>query len=1319
MYNRIAYIPPAINNRYHSAIQAQIKRFQPPPPIDSSDSEYYRNIASNIDSTDHDGDDDDDSDGLDEYLELHSRERPYHESLMEEMTIVAAHKQADGTWLPSITPDSPPILAPVRLSADGKVLGKFQRAFLEANGWSHSDGTIKNGWKYDEEADAWQRFCAACKTTNTNDVSFLNLCKQSHDGNIHWVHGPPSRCSTFGKCLPCSQNAPGSSSTSVAPNGSGPSSSTPALKFAGGIAPAHAQQASQPTSRPTRAARQPNQSQRKRSRANDGDAEDFSDADEDAAGPPSRRRRPADSADSSQAPSVPRGRKLHQPSFGSHLAAATGQASPPDTPVRREFTAADKQLFFPNTRNAWSNNFWQLDLPDAFAGIITITGLQGYQQQFEHGQVLKRMRDRIDEKVTGTFIADRPFLYAHALFTRGFPQLEPFINSLADNFMTVMDINQRQIVRANCVSVILAYWKPKPSKDPQKAANGFGTAIRCWVDYMDHMPGIIRQIRLKEASAPPDLYEDHKYLMKGKYVTLVMEAFASDFKRNRSGKQTTELGDKWGALKAMHLHLCLIAKLSNCFVTQDEAETIIGCEDKREHDSHVAIETSATKSSVRRKDMMDRDIHDNFERQILQHTTEDYEIRSRCYFLGRLLKKGNNQHPGAARDLCMHNLSHVSCGRGSELRSLNLIRLLSEPYEIRTNADGYMAETVMATKILVDGTKLASLLAEKGKNDKRYIIVAPHFDPLRDFEFSVGFMEYFEQHVQNRPEKARELQKGYSVIKNIKLFTAASVKSEMSSSAHSEAVKNMHLALGVAIMNKCLHIFRKIQPKKMSEAGVPTEPIERIGWLTGDNKNTKSAFHTAYFKEYPREVVQYSTGMWPHGNQDGEFIAPRFRAPEPSEALLSHFFPLWRVFEDKVKNPDDPIFRETVDEVEDHNEAIGLMDLDSDEELTAEVLEANAHHLKSGVVSLPALGRTLAHIRKSFLYGLASLFYHIAKCPIVSAAVTPDIVEAIKAGGGGVFDTDEWKDFYQNVFVEEEKYAAWKQQMSTAKRPNRHTATSPTATVVRLSDEQVASLQLGRLPQNLQDEISGLPDIIRQALEAALLPYKDQLHENTRALERVMATLISSDMDRNAPPADRAQSNLIANDDTQNNPRDAPQVEEPPPAAIPPKAEGLCATYARPYSPSDRGKDNVPTVTFPVISSVGLAQVILFSSAGYLLKYNRPHKFFSGLVFVFAVLGSRHGTAIFGNTAKQKQFMNYNRVGWFVLDKAQLTLEQYDALDADSRNAKLQTAFAELMLDPRFLKTDRLTKADVFSISAMSRVTNFPSALPVSMKLLK
>ncbi|KAI9334694.1 PIF1-like helicase-domain-containing protein [Obelidium mucronatum] len=454
-----------------------------------------------------------------------------------------------------------------------------------------------------------------------------------------------------------------------------------------------------------------------------------------------------------------------------------------------------------------------------------------------------------------------------------------------------------------------------------------------------------------------------------------------------------------------------------------------------------------------------------------------------------------------------------------------------------------------------------------------------------------------------------------------------------------------YLALGVAIMNKCLHIFLKIQPKKKSEAGVPTEPIERIGWLTGDNKNTKSAFHTAYFKEYPREVVQYSTGMWPHGNQDGEFIAPRFRAPEPSVALLAHFFPLWRVFEDKVKNPDDPIFRETVDEAEDHNEAIGLMDLDSDDELTAEVLEANAHHLKSGVV-LAASFRTNSGPH--------------SQCPIVSAAVTPDIVEAIKAGGGGVFDTDEWKDFYQNVFVEEEKYAAWKLQMSTAKRPNQHTATSPTATVVRLSDEQVASLQLGRLPQNLQDEISGLPDIIRQALEAALLPYKDQLHENTRALERVMATLISSDMDRNAPPADRAQSNLIANDDTQNIPRDAPQVEEPPPAAIPrfgivqaqpppvlqpvySEAEGLCATYARPYSPSDCGKDNVPTVTFPVISSVGLAQAT---------------QILLGPGLCFCVLGSRHGTAIFGNTAKQKQFMNYNRVGWFVLDKAQLTLEQ-------------------------------------------------------------
>ncbi|KAI9345525.1 hypothetical protein BDR26DRAFT_932133 [Obelidium mucronatum] len=321
-----------------------------------------------------------------------------------------------------------------------------------------------------------------------------------------------------------------------------------------------------------------------------------------------------------------------------------------------------------------------------------------------------------------------------------------------------------------------------------------------------------------------------------------------------------------------------------------------------------------------------------------------------------------------------------------------MIRLIAKSYNIcTTNADTYAPKQITALKILVDGTKLASLMAKKGKNDNRYVIVAPHLDPLQDLAFTIAFMEFVEQHIQKRSDKSETLMEGYDLFKNIKLFTASSLVNPISSSAHHDAVKAMHFALGVAIDQKGTHVEGKVGPTEMGNNSVFSEDIERVAWITGESsKNSKSAFHCAYFKDFPRSVVQYFTGMWPNGNHKGEFKASQLKADLPPDVLLNCLFPLWRPFEEAIKDQDHLIFMDNsiLTEVDDNNEMIGLVgdELDEDETIEAQK-ERNAHHLRNGKVSLPAFGRTLTHLLV-LVYGLASLFYHVATCPQVAVAVS-------------------------------------------------------------------------------------------------------------------------------------------------------------------------------------------------------------------------------------------------------------------------------------------------------------------------------------------
>ncbi|KAJ3281439.1 hypothetical protein HDU79_010749, partial [Rhizoclosmatium sp. JEL0117] len=886
-----------------------------------------------------------------------------------EMMNTAGTYAADGSLIPEEMLD--PRMAPYVLGPGGKQLVKINQQYLERNGWVFTEGSVKNGWKY--TGGDWKRVCSTCQTSTGN----LVLCKNSDDNNVHWTHD--TCAASNGKCHACPAGPPAPIVYNPRPSDAAPTDFIAAVNAARAKATARAStptpsrgstslaaQSSRAAS--TSSARVPQSPLRAGASAHtrarnsalglasnvitqgrdddDSMPEMLSDSDSDA---PARERRRAKKA----AGAAKRGRRPDLPTFGDQFDSESDAEDDTQAPANAadaaeqskwKPTAAERADFFPLTPEERRAKGYEL--PDCIKFEI-MTGFTSNLKRYEAGLVAKRLKAIVDQNLVGQWQPDRKYLYAHIIFSRGYKCAEELVRQLAVKYVH-MNIKQRERLKNNCTTVIGNIMNPGVGKG-RGCDKNYGPHIRTLEDYMTLVGRHIEKLYIQTPQLR-DTMDNYKYFF-GRYITWGLDGFALQPMRNQQGvfDPNGKIGSKYASLEQFHTHMLRMSGLC-APLCDDEQLKSLGCNDKADHDDHKKRIQSATVASISKKVEEDPDVHNNYERNVEAHITAEVEKGFRLHCLSRLMYAPGGSIPTGARELCQLNLNDVTCGRSSELRGLNIIRLLCEDYEIRPPEGIYACEKCPCTKILVDGSKLSSLLAERGKSDKRYIIVCPHWNPLFDFKFTFGLKEYMELHVQKITGKADLLMKGYNVVKEIKLFHASSYTEPMGSTTHHTMMDTMHNALGVKIDGKSTHIPRKAQPVKMERGNVPAAAIERIGWLTGDNVKRGESFSIVYLKEFPREVVQYNTGMFPNGNHEGRFKAPRFNAPPPSPFIQSYFFPQWVEFEEAVKDPDHPIFLsdDVINEVDDVNEWIG-MDQPLEEGETLEDLAKRAeHHCKNG-----------------------------------------------------------------------------------------------------------------------------------------------------------------------------------------------------------------------------------------------------------------------------------------------------------------------------------------------------------------------------------
>ncbi|KAJ3063486.1 hypothetical protein HDU98_000722 [Podochytrium sp. JEL0797] len=749
---------------------------------------------------------------------------------------------------------------------------------------------------------------------------------------------------------------------------------------------------------------------------------------------------------------------------------------------------------------------------------------------------------------------------------------------------------------------------------------------------------------------------------------------------------------------------------------------------------HASIISGEKTESKARQRESTTDRNDNIEFHIERLVKHHTRLAQLCFPLSRPRSTG---HRGV-RDVCMLCLNRDTLGRSKELRGTEYLDLLWRRLNLAEEGmEGYAVEEFDDVALmLLDDTKIEHLLTELGINGCRYIIIGRHWHPLMCFKFTLGLMEFEDQHVFGLNDKPRLMLEGYKAMERLKVFHAdKKINKAMSLSTHSRAVTGMLTATGTKIDGKSTHQERKLGTYLMDMSGLPEDRKKSVGWMTGEG--TKDSFSRSYFKNFCREVVICfkgcpQKGWWSnmdHPPTDSIYGVARNVPVPPS--LLTDLFPIWWTLEDNVGDPDHPIHfgcpeREIDDDDDEEDEedeegssgAEGGDELDKEDVATFADEGANVTgHRKYGRVSLRELVKFLGQVRIEFVQGIASFLWFCEQ----DTAEGRMVKMAFKTLWADMekhltfLKHPDWEPFKLKVWANEELFKEYK---ASAQRrvPVRGPVVGSSAGSAPTADSQQLQAALDQIHAGSKQ----LPGDLKEVFNLAVGPLCDLVRDGFARVEPTMEEikeLLEQCLVRDAPEEEEEATGSSSSSTPGPNRAARPSAPQPashepapmparpltdteilipvPTPAVGPEVfanlpEGFTVTYEARFSP-ENSETNIPVVKLPGLSGgMTLERVfeICYSPSMSVTVLNLRHR----------SKWSPRGSPIQGMAKK------YGKVATFILSQVQQAHPHHTgptlaALPPAELAAILQVACDTLRGDTRFLN-----KSGDFSFTVMSQL---------------